>query len=195
MTRARKKSGFTGVDEMLAPLFADSRRAIKAAATKRASGYSKRLAVRATFALIEGMIHVQKQRALKHAKEMDYSPSELALLREESYRLNNRGDIDVVQSFLRVPENLLFAWKMARGADRSNFQIDLGSDGWRCLKESLKVRNRLTHPRSEQDLEVSRDEINALLAAQLWVLENEFQTIAAGMKHPRRLKGTGERGA
>ena len=126
---------------------------------------------------------------------MDYSPSELALLREESYRLNhrwrNRSGADLPSCSREPPLRM----ENARGADRSNFQIDLGSDGWRCLKESLKVRNRLTHPRSEQDLEVSRDEINALLAAQLWVLENEFQTIAAGMKHPRRLKGTGERGA
>jgi hypothetical protein len=168
------------------PLMEDARRAMRGLGHRRASGYKKRMAFKAAFAAIEGMIFVRKQWALKRAKEANYSLSELALLREESYRLNHRGDVEVVQNFLRVPENLLFAWRMARAGTRSNRQIDLGGEGWRCLKESVKVRNRLTHPRSEKDLEVSGDEIDALLKCYVWVLENEFWTIADNLKRHRK---------
>src|SRR6202035_3196240 len=103
------------LEELFKPLAADAREAMDAATVPGASGYQKRTAFRTVFAAIEALIFLHKDWVLSGRRSEGCSAAELSLLREESYRLDHRGEVEEVQSFLRVPENLLFTWRMMCG--------------------------------------------------------------------------------
>jgi hypothetical protein len=83
----------------------------------------------------------------------------VALLREESYALTNKGEATVQTRFLRLEDNLRFVWKMFVREWDIDPDIDFASDGWKSFCKSVGVRNRITHPRRVEDLSVSDAEI------------------------------------
>jgi hypothetical protein len=48
---------------------------------------------------------------------------------------------------------------------------DLGSGGWVALTKSLKVRDRLMHPKAIANIEMSEDEITTALDGLLWFMK------------------------
>jgi hypothetical protein len=49
-----------------------------------------------------------------------------------------------------------------------DYRLDRGRSGWRALRKSLSVRNRITHPLQLSDLSVSDEELEDLRQAVLW---------------------------
>ena len=43
--------------------------------------------------------------------------------------------------------------------------LDTKSEWWSCLQQAIKIRDRLTHPRFPEDIEISKDELFILLKA------------------------------
>ena len=133
--------------------------------------FFRRTIIRTIFADIEGKTSILKQMiyAVYEFGQIELLPEELALLKEESYELENNGKIKIKDKFLRLPENIRFTVNLFSrtmlGEDRN---IDVSGKEWNDFKLALKVRNCLMHPKSIEDLNVNLDEITSALHASTW---------------------------
>ena len=134
------------------------------------SGAGRRALVRSVFAAIEGTITRLKDSTLDLApmKLGLFTSGELALLREEDYELTQEGTVHILTARLGLLPNLRFTLAMLQRAASSKAPIDYGGQGWQQLRTSVKVRDRLMHPKKPGDLEVTGDEIKALKGAWEW---------------------------
>ncbi len=141
--------------------------AARAAMVSNDTQFARRQFVRATFAKLEGFTSTLKQQSLRSPK--DYSAEEIALLREETFSLNDKGEPRVAASHLKLAANIQFAFRMyARHCD-VRFSLPTSESEWSDLKLAMAVRNRLMHPHKLEDLTVSEAEVEAASRASAWV--------------------------
>ena len=138
------------------------------------SQFWRRTFIRSVFALIEGFTYSLKQVALQAAKRfhIELSKSEIALLLEESYEVNDKGLAETKKDYIQLPKNIKFAFNMYSRAYELNYKLKIDDSGWESFKESLKVRNRLTHPKSTGDVLVSDQDMSYAESAAIWFVKS-----------------------
>jgi hypothetical protein len=151
--------------------------------------FAKRAYIRSSFAYIEGTVWILKQACVGSAESADrpiFSPAEFALLNDESYDLKNNGETSVQTKFLRLPDNVKFTDKAIAKFFGSKAQIDGSSEGWGKFLKAIKIRNRITHPKSIHDYEVTDKEIDICLNATHWFNDVVNEQISAIQTTSRR---------
>jgi hypothetical protein len=141
--------------------------AARAAMVSNDTQFARRQFVRATFAKLEGFTSALKQQCLRSPQ--DYSAAEIALLREETFSLDDKGESRAAASHLKLAANIQFAFRMyARHCD-VRFSLPTSESEWSDLKLAMAVRNRLMHPHKLEDLTVSGAEVEAASRASAWI--------------------------
>jgi len=97
---------------------------------------------------------------------IDISPQERYFAVDTQYEINDRGKIVETKAKIPLSRNIRFAIVLNRKASKVTEPFDASVEWWSCMKESIRVRDRLTHPRWPADLDVSGDEIVKLLKAR-----------------------------
>lgn len=131
--------------------------------------------VRSVFAMIEGCVFNLKQSALtlsKHGRGA-FTQAELAMLEEVSYDLTDKGETKQQPKFIRLPQNVKFAFTCAARAFQVEFTLVVDDTGWSTFKQAQVIRNRITHPKSTNDLKLSDEEIQTVADAGTWFLKNQ----------------------
>ena len=160
------KSGF----ELSGPLWRD----MVEAGSRRLqddSPFNRRTYVRAYFAFVEGWVWINKQLALvRHylSNTPLLSEAEVALLRDEQYEVKSNGDAVIRTKFIRLVDNIRFMDKCLDKVGRPTKPLDFESPAWRALKESVEIRNRITHPRTPEDLDLSDEDMKTIQDAANW---------------------------
>jgi len=162
---------------------------------KLASGENKtdsgeRSFVRAAFALIEGSVFNLKQIALALSKHGNggFSRAELVMLEEVSYDLDDKGTTKSQVKFIPLPKNIKFAFSAAARAFRVAYELKVDDGGWNAFKDALVIRNRITHPKSIDDLKLSEKEVQTVADATEWYLRVQRQLIQKMMARMQTLK-------
>jgi hypothetical protein len=104
-----------------------------------------------------------------------FTPAEQAMLREESYSVSKDGMTHAQPRFIPLIHNLLFSLDMFSRLVMPGFKLDISAPEWQRFLRGLEVRNRLTHPRSVQDLEVSEADLLDVHFGYKW-LEAQWVT-------------------
>ena len=78
------------------------------------SQIARRAYVRSTFGMVEGITNYLKTLALRVGESNRdlFTAAETALLREESYAVNAKGEAYVQPRFIKIEDNLVFALRM-----------------------------------------------------------------------------------
>jgi len=131
---------------------------------------NRRALIHATSAYIEGCAYGLRQTAIERDNENRIlSEGDRQILSETSYRLNRTGSVQDVPSFQRFERMLLFTFRsFAAVHGAPDYKIDTTDVKWRSVKTFIKLRNRITHPKSASDLECSDADIDATLVAFEW---------------------------
>jgi hypothetical protein len=141
-------------------------------AIKDPTPMNKRTFARAVFAYVEGMAHLMRQNALAlhKASYIKYEPAELALLKEESYWLDDQGRVEKrPERRIGLRRMLRFSVAMfARFFDPA-YTLDCSGDGWRRFCEASEIRHRVTHPKSGTALDITNEEIGVTWSAFTWI--------------------------
>lgn len=137
------------------------------------SQFWRRALFRAVFAHIEGILYQLKQIAFQTQGtrfDCNFALAEVALLKEETYSLNENGTIRIkTDDFPRFKSNFRFVFSIVIKAFQLQFRIDFDNDsGWSQLNEALKIRNRLTHPKESSQLIVTDKELETLNKVDVW---------------------------
>ncbi|MEW7987353.1 MAG: hypothetical protein AB2805_16895 [Candidatus Thiodiazotropha sp.] len=127
------------------------------------SQFTRRAYVRSLFALIEGSIWVLKQTVLhapvQEGKAKSLIPAEYALLSDKTYDLKSNGTPKVQTKYLKLPENLRFTFTVVQKYFQLELDIGVGTVAWDKFLEAQSIRNRITHPKTSSEFEVTDDEI------------------------------------
>src|SRR4051794_34426870 len=83
-------------------------------ADKTNSQFWKRAYARALFAYIEGLTYLKKLQAYYAYKtgKVKYTKAELAVILEETYELNNKGEATERSTFTNIDKNIRFAFQV-----------------------------------------------------------------------------------
>ena len=85
---------------------------------------------------------------------------------DTEYELSDRGKIVESVAKISLARNIRFALALNRKAHKVSEPFDPSIEWWSCLKEAIKIRDRLTHPKMPGNLDVSGDEIVKALKAK-----------------------------
>jgi hypothetical protein len=131
--------------------------------------YAQRALVRAFFAAVEGLSYQLRQvtlATLGKSKLLTYS--ERALLAEERYFIDDKGQSKSTSAFLQFPQSLLFSINTYVKNHGAEFSPDLSGHGWHAFRRTTNVRHRVTHPKSASSLILTEVEIEDLMVASKW---------------------------
>lgn len=128
---------------------------------ERGDAFSHRLYVRTVFAVMEGLVRVMKSAAVL-CDERNTPPvlsyEEMIALKEEEVQVEHDGKVKRKKkkiSFLPNFQFALYTYAKVRG---ETVHLDKG-DGWRNLQDAIRIRDRLTHPHTVQELQLSRQDM------------------------------------
>jgi hypothetical protein len=138
--------------------------------------------VRALFAFIEGAIYGMKQIAFVYRNQtgVSFSLGEQAILAEESYELNDKGDITIRGARLQLYKNIKFSFRAYAKAHMAEYEVKVGDEGWESFRKGVEIRDRLTHPKASAHMFVSDDEAEILRKTYVWFEDNlkEIQQVS-----------------
>jgi hypothetical protein len=129
--------------------------------------YHRRQFVRAVFAQIEGTVFAIKQRAMPSTPGA-MTAAEAAMLRGESYRLDDKGKPVTGWAAISLRSDIRFAFRMYARSVGLEYELPVSEGGWASLMTAKDVRDRLMHPDSLEALSVSDSEIEATVTGSEW---------------------------
>ena len=124
--------------------------------------FMRRTHIRALFAFIEGCIYMIKQEAFihqKHKKESNFTPEEMILLKEETPYLERSGKVKKIPKYVDLLSNIRFTIECYKKTSNLNYELDVHGKSWQSFHNSLKVRDRITHPKNSSDMEICDNEL------------------------------------
>lgn len=131
----------------------------------------RRSYIRAVWASIEGAVHALKQTSIDECElnPQLVSDGELAMLKEKGYSIDSKGKAQSKPLYPKITDNFLFAVKMHARVKSLGYSLDTSTKGWNNFQLSLKMRHRITHPKSPKELTISDKEFETVVRGFYWV--------------------------
>jgi hypothetical protein len=155
------------------------------------SQYKRRVLARALFAMIEGTVYFLKQTTFSTGFSIrgKLKVGEFLLLLEETTELKSNGQIYTKKRFIPIEDNLKFLARMMNEVFGAELDLGVGTAAWREFQTALAIRNRITHPKSEEEFSISDSEVETMKRVQGWfcqITADAVSGIASFVsKHPR----------
>lgn len=129
--------------------------------------FSARQLVRAAFAYIEGVMFSIKLVAVSDAKmnNVKLLYPEVNYAFELADQIDDVGRIKQVDARISLVKNIRFAFSLYEKANRISDKFDASVTWWSDLKKAVKIRDRLTHPRSIDELGVTPSEVIIVISS------------------------------
>jgi len=131
--------------------------------------FDARQLIRTVFAYIEGATFVLKIEASFNSDEKGFelTAQQHHFILEADFDLNDRGEVIQKPAKISLTKNIKFAFYIFSQANGISNTLDASVGWWAKLKESIKVRDRLMHPRFPSDLDVSPQEVLSAIHAKV----------------------------
>lgn len=134
------------------------------------TGYAHRSLFRAAFALIEGLSFQFRTVSLTCADAMPQllDTAEISLLKEEKYKLSDKGTSLTASEFQKLLPNILFSMRCYAKVHGATFDPDIGNHGYGSMKKFVVIRNGIEHPKSASALEHTDEDLRHASEAMTW---------------------------
>lgn len=134
--------------------------------------YSRRVYVRTLFAMIEGVIYAMKLALFVIGREYcKLKVPDLVVLKESTFDLNPKGEIQEKPKHLRTADNLRFTVRTIERVLKSSINLGVGTQDWTNFKKGIKIRNHITHPKKREDFVISDAELRCICSVNSWFNE------------------------
>lgn len=141
------------------------------------SDFHRREFVRTTYSAIEAQSWQLKMYLIEHViDKKTASVHEVSALKEESYTINDKGEIYIQPKGYSLKLGLRLVFSVLKNHDVP-VQIDFASAEWMNIDHALKIRNRVIHPKSMRDISVSKEEAECCYQAFVYVNNILLNTI------------------
>jgi len=143
---------------------------------------TRRDAIRTVFAAIEGLVWIFRVEVVDAAEATcGLDDDEKSILRERQLAVSEKGQIVSQIRFLTLIATIRF---VARIASRINGcdHFDFGGHEWERFRTAIAIRNRITHPKSADDLHVSKDDVSKVTGAFFWLLDRHVEVLSQAVQ-------------
>ena len=132
---------------------------------------TRRDLIRTMFAAIEGYVWKYREHVRSVMSDIDTIPvlTELALS-ETSYSVTENGKVEAQTRFITLTSMIRLVSRLAE-EHCPGLQVDFSKAGWSHLQQAIKIRNRITHPKSKSDLEVTPQDVAIIHVGFFWLLK------------------------
>jgi hypothetical protein len=125
--------------------------------------FANRTFIRTMSAEFEARLYLLQQTLLSlESLESDLTSYERMLLKGESAQIQGNGKLGVVKKNYTFKETLLFTLNTAKKHLGDHVFCDNNDPKWQDVLKFIQIRNRLFHPKSVSDLDISDTEIDSL---------------------------------
>ena len=133
---------------------------------------TRRDLIRTMFAAIEGYVWKYREHVQSVISDIGTIPTltELALS-ETSYVVTENGKVEAQTRFITLTSMIRLVSRLAE-EHCPGLQVDFAPAGWSHLQKSIKIRNRITHPKTTSDLKITPQDIAITNAGFFWLLES-----------------------
>jgi hypothetical protein len=143
-----------------------ARERLNAASTQTA----RRDVVRTSLAAIEGMMWIAREHVRTALADLEQlTPVADLALRERTYAVSEQGQLTERTAGLPLLTAIRLVVSQAKIVSPA-IAVEFSGAGWRDLRQSIEVRNRITHPKPDQDLGISDDDLAAVGSGLSWLV-------------------------
>lgn len=130
----------------------------------------RRNLIRTIISATEGISWDCRNHVRSIMKEVDQIPPLLDLAFSElTYSVNERGILVEQPRFITMTAMIRLTVNVAK-IFSPDLQVDFGNGGWEALKKAIEIRNRIIHPKSVQDLDISEEDIETAQSGFFWFI-------------------------
>lgn len=140
---------------------------------------SRRDYVRACFACIEALCFSMK--SLAQQSLLDLPMEDQLLCTEKDFEIADSGKVKVKKRKISFCSNLKYSFDVICRSFEMTNTCCYQEDGFRGIKASIIVRDRLMHPKRAEDCLVSRNELVAMVSGFAWFTRHHQQTVTAAL--------------
>lgn len=140
-------------------------------ASAETSSSERRAFVRAAFAALDAFLS-QGSNFLLFLHERGWyglTAAQVALLQEKRPEVDAQGEIIFRDSFVPFPKKLRLLLNLAGQYSFACYKVDVGDSGWQSLRAAIEKRDRLTHPKKLEHLEVRDEDVQDLKHGLKWL--------------------------
>lgn len=156
-------------------------RSIPVETTEEEEG-ARRAYVRAVFALIEAIVEQHKKLLLELSSHgsVTLRPGVVEALAEQTYVVDENGSVSSRDQYLQLRRKLRAIYRAAAEGFGAELIVRYDEEGWRSFTAAVKVRDRITHPKTDLDCHISEDDLATVDAGNDWFrgVNNEFVRVA-----------------
>ena len=156
-------------------------RSVQAEITEEHAG-TRRVYVRAVFSFVEAIVEQHKRLLLDLASNgyVTLNPAVREALAEQVYVIDDNGSVSTREQYVQLRRKLRAVYRAAGEAFGTALVGHYDGQGWQAFDTALKVRDRITHPKSYADCDISGDDLVTVDAAEAWFrkVNSEFVRVA-----------------
>jgi len=147
--------------------------------SKDSSDVRRRSFIRVVFSSIEAYLYQCRQVLLREAKEL--SPAVVGLLKETRYKFSTKGAKEL-EDYMPFLDSYVFTFQTMIQLHQPDYRIDNNSADWNNFVALRKKRDRLTHPKTLEDIYITQSDIDLARKVFNWHHRNmEKATYAISM--------------
>ena len=140
---------------------------------------SRRDLIRTMFAAIEGSVWEYREHVRSTVDTVaEISPIMALALSETSYTVSETGKLTEQKRFISIIAMIRLLTRIAE-ENCAGLKVDFSDVGWSSLKQGIIIRNRITHPKRQEDLNIVDDDIETSKAGFFWLLNMIVTVMAA----------------
>ena len=124
--------------------------------------------IRATCSAIEAQAWQLKMYVIEQVLPKKASGHEIAALKEESYAINDKGEIYIQPKGYALKVGLRLVFSLLKKYEIP-VDVDFSSKDWKNIDAAVKIRNRVMHPKSMSDISVSNTDAECCYRAFIYV--------------------------
>lgn len=135
----------------------------------------RRAYARALFACFDAYLWFAKTVIIKEFDDEEGNgwgllPEEKEVLKELRY--NNRGKTLRKKYYLPVDVTFEKICEIISEYTYIKYKINKNDPNWKCFQNSVKIRNKVSHPKGSVDIRIDEKQLKILLGAEKWFWEN-----------------------
>lgn len=146
---------------------------------KTRSNESNRTYLRSFFSMVEGITYRTRQILLERYRQkiIDLTPEQIIVLSEIKVELKDNGSINLIQRFYDLKSMTLFTYKTYCGLYNKLdlYKKYLSDSKYTDFNASIKMRNRITHPKLGMDVFITGEDVLKVISAGEWFHEFTFE--------------------
>ncbi|WP_225043085.1 hypothetical protein [Xanthomonas campestris] len=158
--------GLVMMHDLVISLDEDVSQAYELLETCRSSQFYRRVTARAIFAYIEAIIEAIRNELRSNTRT---GVIKFELTTNDKETLGFLSHTGVPSKFLPLDESLKRTFKLAAKLWELDFKLDTGGNNFAEFLAAKSSRNKLTHPRTVYDIEVTDEDMHLYTVAGIWV--------------------------